>query len=106
MSIVFVDSAYHVIDSLIPHAKQLVIPSASVNTVTGMVIQPTTPTSTDFPIPSSVISQLNNVKYILMSATVNSANPNGTSPPPNVKFYNFYTVDISLGVDVKMFLKF
>jgi hypothetical protein len=105
ISIVFVDSAYHVIDSLIPHAKQLVIPSAGVNTVTGLVTN-STQNTTDFPIPSSVIPQLNNVKYILMSAVVNTSNSGSTTPPPNVKIYNYYSLDISLGVDVKMLLKF
>ena len=100
MSIVFVDSAYNVIDSLIPHAKQLVMPSASIGS--NGIVTTATQNTADFTIPSSVIPQLNKVKYILMGATVNSIN-NGTT---NVKIYDYYNLDIKLGVNVQLYIKF
>ena len=100
MSIVFVDSAYNVIDSLIPHANQLIMPSAGIGS--NGIVTTATQNTVDFTIPSSVIPQLNKVKYILMSATVNSIN-NGTT---NVKIYDYYNLDIKLGVNVQLYLKF
>lgn len=104
MSINFVDSSYHLIDSLISHPNQLVMPSASINTSTGMVTSSTTNTA-DFTIPSSVIPQLNKVKYILIGAVANTSH-NGTTPPTNVKIYDFYTLEVDLGVNVQLNVKF
>jgi len=100
MSIVFVDSSYNVIDSLIPHAKQLIMPSAAIGS--NGIVTTATQNTADFTIPSSVIPQLNKVKYILMGATVNSINNGAT----NVKIYDYYNLDIKLGVNVQLYLKF
>lgn len=103
MSINFVDSAYHVIDSLITHANQLVMPSASINGA-GMVTTPTQH-SVDFIIPSSVMPQINNIKHILIGARVNSAG-NSNTPATAVKIYDYYHLDVKIGVNIQMLLKF
>lgn len=100
MRVAFVDSAYNVIDELINPAFKLIIPSASVG-INGIVTSPT-PNTSDFTIPSSVIPQLNKVKYILIGAAVNTTNAGAL----NVKIYDFYNLDVKLGVNVKTFLKF
>lgn len=100
MRLAFVDSAYNVIDELINPMYQLVMPSASIG-ATGMVSSPT-PSSHDFTIPSSVIPQLNKVKHILIGAVVNTTNGGNT----NVKLYDFYHLDVKMGVNVQLYLKF
>ena len=100
MRIAFVDSAYNVIDELISPPNKVVIPSASVGS-NGMVTA-STQSSADFSIPSSVIPQLNKVKYILLGAVANTVNNGGS----NVKIYDFYRLDIKLGVNVQLLLKF
>lgn len=101
MKLTFVDSAYNVIDELVNPLYTVVIPSASINTTTHMVTSPTQH-SADFTIPSSVIPQLNKVKHILIGAKVNSANSSSTP----VKIYNYYHLDVSLGVNVQLYIKF
>ncbi len=101
MRLAFVDSAYNVIDELVNPMFQVVIPSASINTTTQMVTTPTQH-SADFTIPSSVIPQLNKVKHILIGAKVNSANSSSTP----VKIYNYYHLDVKLGVNVQLYIKF
>jgi len=100
MRIAFVDSAYNVIDELINPTYQLVMPSASIGS-NGMVTVPTQSTH-DFTIPSSVIPQIGKVKYILIGAIVNTIN-SGTT---DVKIYDFYHLDVKLGVNVQLYLKF
>ncbi|HXU25824.1 MAG TPA: hypothetical protein VN698_01225 [Bacteroidia bacterium] len=103
MRLAFVDSAYNVIDELISPITptyQLIIPSASIG-ANGMVAFPTA-SSHDFIIPSSVIPQLNKVKHILIGAIANTIN-GGTT---NVKIYDFYHIDVKLGVNVELYLKF
>ena len=100
MRVAFVDSAYNVIDELINPTYQLIIPSASIG-ANGMVTSPTA-SSNDFTIPSSVIPQLNKVKHILIGAVANTIN-GGTT---NVKIYDFYHIDVKLGVNVQLYLKF
>jgi hypothetical protein len=100
MRIAFVDSAYNVIDELINPPYQLVMPSASIGS-NGMVTSSTS-SSHDFTIPSTVIPQLNKVKHILIGAVANTIN-GGTT---NVKIYDFYHLDVKLGVNVQLYLKF
>ncbi|MHB8259167.1 MAG: hypothetical protein ACYDCN_05960 [Bacteroidia bacterium] len=107
MRLAFVDSAYNVICELIPPINlttpkyQLVIPSASIDATTEIVTQPTTSTS-DFTIPNSAISNVNKVRHILIGATATSSN-GGTT---NVRFYDYYKLDVKLGVNVQTFVKF
>ncbi|HEX7412495.1 MAG TPA: hypothetical protein VF411_00515, partial [Bacteroidia bacterium] len=105
MRLAFVDSAYNVICELINPPNKVVIPSGTVDAITGKVIAQTTTTS-DFTIPNSAISQVNKVRHILIGAVVNSANPAGSSPPLNVAFYDYYKLDVKLGVNVQTFIKF
>lgn len=100
MRLAFVDSAYNVIDELINPIYQLVMPSASIG-ANGMVTT-STPSSHDFTIPSNVIPQLNKVKHILIGAVANTIN-GGTT---NVKIYDFYHLDVKIGVNVELYLKF
>ena len=100
MRVAFVDSAYNVIDELVNPLYTLVIPSASIG-ANGMVSASTQSTS-DFVIPSSVIPQIGKVKHVLIGAVVNTTNHANT----NVKIYNFYHLDVKLGVNVQTFLKF
>jgi hypothetical protein len=100
MRLAFVDSVYNVIDELINPQYQLVMPSASIG-ANGMVTTPT-PSSHDFTIPSSVIPQLNKVRHILIAAQANTINNGNT----NVKIYDFYYIDVKIGVNVQMLLKF
>ena len=100
MRIAFVDSAYNVIDELINPTYQLVMPSATIG-ANNMVASPTT-SSHDFTIPSSVMPQLNKVKYILIGAKASTINSGNT----NVKIYDFYHIDVKLGVNVQLYLKF
>jgi len=100
MRLAFVDSAYNVIDELINPMFQVIMPSASIG-ANGMVTSPT-PSSHDFTIPSNVIPQLNKVKHILIGAVANTTN-SGTT---NVKIYDFYYLDVKIGVNVQLNLKF
>ena len=99
MRIAFVDSAYNVIDELIPPGK-ILIPSGVINS-NGIVIASTANTS-DFVIPNSVMAQIGKVRYILIGATVNTTNSGNT----NVKIYSNYNLDVKLGINAKLFLKF
>jgi len=100
MRVAFVDSVYNVVAELINPPFKLVIPSASVGS-NGLVTAPTQNTS-DFTIPNSIIPQLNKVKHILIGAAVNTTNAGAL----NVKIYDFYNLDVKLGVNVKTRLKF
>jgi hypothetical protein len=99
MRVAFVDSMYNVIDELIP-AGEVVIPSGVING-SGMVISSTAHTQ-DFVIPNSVIAQISKVRYILIGATVNTTNGGNT----NVKIYSNYDLDVKLGINAKLFIKF
>lgn len=100
MRLAFVDSAYNVIDELVNPVYQLVMPSASIG-ANGMVSSSTS-SSHDFVIPTSVISQVKKVKHILIGAVANTINSGNT----NVKIYNFYHLDVRIGVNVELNLKF
>jgi hypothetical protein len=100
MRLAFVDSAYNVIDELINPMFQVVMPSASID-ANGMV-NSHTPSSHDFTIPSSVIPQLNKAKHILIGAIANTTNSGNT----NVKIYDFYTLEVKIGVNVQLNIKF
>ena len=101
MSLAFVDANYNVICQLINPPNQVILPSASIDSTTGIVTSATQHTQ-DFTVPNSVIPQLGKVKHILIGAEATSAN-NGTTP---VKFYNFYSLDVKLGVNVQTYIKF
>jgi hypothetical protein len=101
MRLAFVDSAYNVIDELVNPVYQVIMPSANID-ANGKVTTPSINTR-DFVIPNSVIPQLSKVKHILIGAVANSFNnASGT----NVKIYNFYHLDVKIGVNVEMYLKF
>jgi hypothetical protein len=101
MRLAFVDSAYNVIDELVNPVYQAIMPSANID-ANGKVTTPTQNTR-DFVIPSNVIPQLGKVKHILIGAVANSFNNSGGT---NIKIYDYYHLDVKLGVNVEMYLKF
>jgi hypothetical protein len=101
MRIAFVDTFYNVIDELINPTYQLIMPSASVG-ANNMVTAPTSGTH-DFIIPSSIIPKLSKVKHILIGAVANTYHVGSGA---NVKIYDFYHLDVKIGVNVQFYLKF
>jgi hypothetical protein len=103
MRLAFVDSAYNVIDELVNPVYQIIMPSANID-ANGKVTTPTQNTR-DFVIPSNIIPQLGKVKHILIGARADSFN-NANGAGPVVKIYDYYHLDVKLGVNVEMYLKF
>ncbi|MEO5570308.1 MAG: hypothetical protein ABIT08_14030 [Bacteroidia bacterium] len=94
----FTDENYKVLDSLV-YGDLLLMPSASVDAVSGRVISSTTKT-TDHTLDRSRILKIMNAKKLILQSGVTSAN-NGTA---NVKIYADYKFNVNLGAIVKVTL--
>lgn len=93
----FTDTLYKKLDSLVI-PKQLILNSASVSSVTGMVVSPTEKTL-DIVMDKARFQNLVNgkTKHILLKAVAATTNNSGT----NVKIYSTYKLDVKLGLQVK-----
>lgn len=96
MQIYFTDENFNLLDSLfIP--GQVILPAALVNIATGYVINSSSKT-TDVDMTPLKISHLNTTKKMLVRATATTLN-NGTT---NIKIYDFYKLNVTIGAKAKM----
>jgi hypothetical protein len=96
MQAYFTDTLYKKLDSLVI-PNQLILQSATVNAVTGIVISPT-PKTYDAVVNHARLLNLKNAKHVLLKAAV--ATTNGGKI--NVKIYSNYKIDVKLGMQLKL----
>jgi hypothetical protein len=101
VQVYFADSTknYQVIDSLVIPA-QIIMPAASIDG-NGVVTNPSVKT-TDVTMDAFRMSRLTNITHILVRGNA-STNNNGSQ---DVKIYDFYKLDVKLGVQAKLKFKF
>ena len=96
MQIYFTDENFNLLDSLfIP--RQVILPAAPVNISTGYVINSSSKT-TDVDLTPLKISHLSTTKKMLVRATATTINNAGT----NVKIYDYYKLNVTIGAKAKM----
>ncbi|MCC7050488.1 MAG: hypothetical protein IT239_01750 [Bacteroidia bacterium] len=95
MSLVYVDSLYRPIITLVPSGS-VVISAATVDPATGKLLTATS-TQKDYTLTREHILKLKDAKKLLITATANTTN----SGAVNVKFYDFYKLNVRLGIQVQ-----
>ncbi len=96
MQVYFTDENYNLLDSLFVPG-QVILAAAPVNNSTGYVSNSTSKT-TDVELSPVKILHLNNTKKMLVRATATTIN-NGTT---DVKIYDYYKLDVTIGAKAKM----
>ena len=98
--IYFTDSNYVVLDSMLLNPQNAIVESALVN-ANGIVIQNTHKT-TDEPFSKSRLQHLYNARHLLIHSVINTKD----SPGRNVAIYDYYKLDVKIGVRAQLNIKF
>ncbi|MFM7023112.1 MAG: hypothetical protein ACKOXB_09055 [Flavobacteriales bacterium] len=92
----FLDESYLVVDSLFGSGYEIIVPSSTVDG-SGELVSASTK-QTDLKLDEAKVEALKNVKYIVLSSRLATANNGATA----AKFYSNYKMNVKLGILAKV----